>query len=384
MSIQPTLIDTTPEAELTSVLTQFEQITGKTLKPAQPEYLIAAGLAYNQYLLIQRLNAAAVNMLAGYATAPMLDYIVALVGVTRTAAQPATCTLQFNLVEGHAALTLPAGTRVSGTDGQVVFETDEDTTANAGVNTIQVSATCQTDGTDGNDYAVGTITSIMDAQAYLSSAGNIDVTAGGADAESDAALQMRSVKASSTFSVAGSKEAYEYYAKSVSSLIVDVAVITTTEDSNVPPGKVEVYALLKNGCVPNEALNSLIESTLSDEKIRPLTDTVCVKSPTAVHYTLTVSFTRLTDYSGTGSGIQTTLEALLENYKTNHYARLGLDVVNSELVTLCKITGVYDLTVTIIPVTQGYTLTGNNLVIAGNEFGYMDRYTVSLNGTNNG
>ncbi len=384
MSSLPTLIDTTPEAELTAAINTFQDITGKTLQKGQPEYLIAASLAYHVYLKMQQMNAAAANMLMDYAVSPMLDYLVALLGVSRTSATPATCTLKFTLVAGHAALTLSAGTRVASSDGQVVFEVDEDTSVTPDETEISVSATCQTDGTAGNDYIIGSINTIMDAQPYISAVTNIDLTANGSDAETDEELRTRAKLASSTFSVAGPEEAYQYFVKSVSPLIVDVAVLTTSNTPDVPPGEVHLYALLKNGQIPGDSLNQDIQNAITEEKIRPMNDTPIVASPTPVHFTIIIEAIKLTSYAGTSNELVSAISTILDTYKTTKYASLGLDIVASEIEALCRISGLYDLNVTITPVTAGYSLTGRNLIIAPNEFGYLDSYTVNISGSNNG
>lgn len=379
----PVLLEANSDNELNATIQIWEALAEKVLIPGQPDYLLAAILAYNKYLLIQRCNAAFASMLIDYSTAPNLDYLVALLGVTRTAPQPATCTLRFTLVPGHGDLTLSAGTRVSSTDGKAVFEVDFNTLVDSEINSIDVTATCQTDGIIGNDYDIGTVSTIMDVQPYFSSCENTDVTSGGVEAETDEELRSRSKTASSIFSVAGPREAYIYFTKTVSPLICDVAIITATEDPGIAPGEVDVYALLDGGEIPNEALNTLIEATLSADNVRPLTDTVVVASPTAVEFTLTVNVTRLTSYAEPSSTIIATIETALEAFKIAKYSKLGLDIIASEIEAVCRVEGVYDIDLTITP-PVGRSLTGRNLVIGLNEFGKMTAATVTVTGQNDG
>jgi len=379
----PVLLEANSDTELNTTLQIWETLAEKVLVPGQPDYLLASILAYNKYLLIQRCNAAFASMLIDYATAPNLDYLVALLGVTRTAPQPATCTLRFTLVSGHGDITLSAGTRVSSTDGKAVFEVDQNTLIDSAIDTVDVNATCQIDGTIGNDYGIGVISTIMDVQPYISTCENIDVTGSGVDGETDEELRSRSKTASSIFSVAGPREAYIYFTKTVSPLICDVAVITATEDPGIAPGEVDVYALLDDGEIPNTSLNDLILATLSADNVRPLTDTVIVASPTKVEFSLVVDVTRLTGYSEPSSTIIAAIEAALDVYKIAKYSKLGLDIIASEIEAICRVEGVYDIDLTITP-PVGASLTGRNLVIGLNEFGFMTAATVEVTAENNG
>lgn len=379
----PVLLTADADAELTNTIAIWEGFANKALIPGQPDYLLASILAYNKYLMLQRCNAAFVNMLLDYATAPVLDYIVALLGVQRTPAQPATCTLEFTLVHGHGTLTISAGTRVSSSDGIAVFEVDEDTLVASDVDTIQANATCQTEGIIGNGYAIGAISTIMDVQPYLSACQNIDITASGAEVETDEELRSRSKLAPSTFSVAGARDAYIFFTKKVSPLICDVSVVTSTDDLSVGPGEVDIYPLLDGGQAPSDSLVAQIQSALSSETIRPLTDTVIVYKPTAVSYDVTVDVTKLSSYSEPSSTITDKIDAILGQYKISKYSKLGQDIIASEIESLCRVEGIYDLAIT-ITAYPGWSLTGRNLVLSPNEYGVLQVADVNVIGENNG
>lgn len=380
---KPILLIADANQELIDTVAIWETFAGKTLVKGQPDYLICANLAYQKYLLLQRVNSAICNMLIDFAIAPVLDYIVALLGVVRSPAQAATCTLNFILVDGHGDLTISAGTRVSSSDGIAIFELDQDITVASGVNTATGSATCQSDGIIGNGYVIGSVNTIMDVEPYISTCSNTDITANGSDAETDEELRARAKMAPSTFSSAGPRDAYIYFAKSVSSLIADIAVITAQEDSLVPAGEVDIYPLLWGGVSSDSELNAQILAVLSDEKVRPLTDTVIVSSPTAVHFDLAINITRLGTSAVLSSDIIDSITSILENYRIVKYSKLGLDIIASEIESICRIPGVYDLAITITP-PAGKDLTGRNLVIASSEFAYLDNINVSITGSNNG
>ena len=421
----PIFVQTDPQVILAEIITDFQNLTGRTIYPAQPEYAICSCLAYHKSLTLSRVNEAGKSMLVDYATYPVLDYLAASYDIQRLEATKAVCTLRFTLVSGHLEVVLPVGSRVISTDGNAIFETIEDTTIPVGTDTVDVLAECQTSGDVGNDYGVGAISVLQDIYAYITEVGNIDITSGGASEETDVQLRERVKLATSKFSVAGSRNAYIFWAKTASPLIVDVA-ISTLEDylpissysawvddtayekgewvtsggvlfcciadftSTTDPilditnwitaGDVLVYALLQDGELPSPSLNTTIEELLNAENIRPLTDNVRVLSAVDAEYDLSIDIVKYTDYDG--DSLKTQIEALINAYATEKKQRLGRDIVASEIEKICLITGVYDATVTITPTTGA--LTGRNLVVEASEVAKMTTLTVAITGSTNG
>lgn len=83
---------------------------------------------------------------------------------------------------------------------------------------------------------------------------------------------------------AGAREAYEYYARNVGSIVLDARAYgpPTTE-----PGYVEVYVLASDGDgTPGDDLLAVVGSALSPDDVRPLTDYVTVKSPEILSYSV--------------------------------------------------------------------------------------------------
>lgn len=383
LTTPPILIEANADNILKEVISTYESFVGKSLVKGQPEYIIAASTAYSIFLAYQRMNAAGQSMLIQFSSDSVIDYIVALLGVIRIESKPATCTLRFNLVTGHGNITIYSGTRVSSSDRLAVFEVDQDTIAEIEKDTVLCNATCQVNGAFGNNYEIGSVSTIMDPQPYISTCLNVDKTQNGVDTETTEELRTRAKLATSIFSTAGPKDAYVYFVKSVSALIVDVAVITASEDSSIAPGEVHVYALLDQGNKPSDSLNSLILSTLSDEKIRPLCDTVIVSSPADLHYSLQVDAIKYKSFTGNSDDLISIITTLLNQFKTDKYLKLGLDIVCSEIETICRVTGIYDLAVTITP-PAGRTLTGRNLIVNANEYAILDSFSVNIIGSNNG
>ncbi len=82
------------------------------------------------------------------------------------------------------------------------------------------------------------------------------------------------------FSTAGPDGAYDFWAKTASSAIIDVAVYSPT------PGVVHIRPLLENGELPNEGILQEVLNACSDKNRRPLTDKVEVLAPEQIKYNI--------------------------------------------------------------------------------------------------
>lgn len=363
----PNFINRDATTIINEMVADYELRTGRSLEPAQIEMLLINAFAYRELLVRNQIQDASLQNLVDYARFPMLDNLGVLVGVTRLPAALAQATLLLTLVSGHGDVVIPAGLRVSSTDGRAVFELVEDTSVLTGTDTVSVTFIAQTAGKLSNDYAIGTVSVILDPQPYLSTASNTDVTVGGSDEEIDEQLRDRIKLAPSAFSNAGSYKAYEFWAKSTSPLIIDVAV------TNPVPGTVEIFPLMANlATTPIEILDA-VYAVLNTDKIRPLTDTVLVTSPTSVNTAITVG---LILYDGVVSGdILPVVQASLEAFRDGRRKLLGQDIVIDQIKALCMIDGVYKANVT-VPSTD--------LVVTKTQFANITSINVTVTGTNVG
>ena len=211
------------EAQLISA---YENITNRTLKPGEPDRLFISWVA--NIIIQERVN----QNYTGKQNIPSSaegEYLDArgewLYSLKRKQAQSAKCTVRFTISEAQeTSITIPAGTRVSGTTQNLIWETTKDVIIPIGETTVDVMVQCQTVGTIGNGYAVGQINSLIDVDnvLYYSSCSNITISDGGAEVQSDEEYfeAMRAV--TDSYSTAGAEGSYIYWAKSVSSEIADV------------------------------------------------------------------------------------------------------------------------------------------------------------------
>lgn len=356
-------VNTDPATVLANLVTDYESLAGKKLQPAQAEQLVLQAVAYRFALLLNGVNETANQNMVAFASGPALDLLGELVGVVRLTAAPATCIIRFTLVVGHGSLNIPDGIRVQSTDGQLTFLTTETKTVAADTNTVDITAECTTTGVAGNDYSPGEISVILDPQPYVSSAANTDATAGGSDAETDDKMRERIRLAPSSFSVAGPDDAYRYHALGAHPLIIDVAITSPN------PGDVYIYPLLDGGITPPQEIIDAVNEACNSKKVRPLTDSVYVETPTKVQYVISIEITLLT--TAVQSQVASVINANLTTYKNVRKTKLGLDVVRSQLAALAQVAGVYKVNV-VSP--------SADIVTAENEFTEATATTVSFVG----
>ena len=364
------------EADLDTILIEtiqdYQTKTGRTLVPTDAEYLLLQTSAYREFLLRLAVQSAAEQNLVDFATDGVLDYLAALVGVERLAETPATVTLRFTVSGPHGAIVIPGGTRVQSSDGVAIFQTLQDFNILSSLSPstdYELEAEAQVSGTASNGYVPNTITALIDALAFVSAVTNIETTAGGSDAEGDIALRERIKLAPSIFSTAGSFDAYKFHARSASTLLIDVAVLGPPDTT---PGVVEIYPLMADGSTTPAQVLAAVENACSGEKVRPLTDTVVVQSPSASNYTITAELITYINFDITD--IIDAVTAALQEFTEQKRIRLGQDITESQVIAICQIEGVYSV-----------TLSGWSDVIVNNtEFPFCTAILVTVTGTTAG
>ena len=275
--------------------------------------------------LRQVFNHGAQQNLLTYAQGQYLDALGVFLDTARQPADKAVTTIQFTLTQAlSSAFFIPAGFQVSA--GNVIFETTELVTIAPGDLQGTAQAECTQAGIIGNGYLSGQISTIVAPLAFLASAVNTTESIGGSDIESDASYAERLRLKPNSFSVAGPEKAYIFHAFSVSPSIIDVAIDSPT------PGVVNVYTLLTGGALPSAAFLQEVEDYLSGEEIRPLTDEVHAKAPTASSYSVNVDYYVLQSDAVRLSAIQTAVQAAVNDYVAWQQAKIGRDINPDELI----------------------------------------------------
>ncbi len=361
-------VDTDTDTIKTEIIASYEAVAGRTLAKADPIRLFLetiAALIVKQRVLINYTGK--MNLLA-YATGSYLDHIGALVGVTRIEASGATAHFLITLSAARSfAVTVPKGTRVT-PGGDVYFALSEDAIIPAGETTATVEGACLATGEGGNGFAIGEICKIVDPVGYVDTIVNTTASDGGANRESDDNLRERIREAPEKYSTAGSKGAYEYWTKTASALIEDVAVVSLN------PGEVDVYPLLANGTLPTEEILNSVSEVLSDSKVRPLTDNVKVQTPITVSYDLDIAYYINEDDRTQAASIKKAIENAIDDWIVWQRSKLGRDINPTELYYRVRAAGAKRAVInspvfTEIPDTSLAVVSGKTVTYGGMEDG---------------
>lgn len=361
-------INADAEATLADFVADYEALAGKKLQPGQAEQLLIQAAVNRITMMKIGINETANQNLVEFAKAPALDYLGALVGVVRLTAAAAECIIRFTLVDGHGPLNIPSGIRVQSIDGQLIFITTQSATVTPDDTTVDIPASCTTLGKAGNGYTAGNISVILDPQAYVAAAANVDTTAGGSDAETDDELRDRIKLAPAQFSVAGPNDAYSFFAKSASPLIIDVK--TLGPEDGYDPGDVHIFLLMLDGEDPSDEIKDAVRAACNGEKKRPLNDTVFIDGATKIDYDISINLTLLT--TAVQDDVLAAINANLDAYQAIRKAKLGIDVVQTQLIKCCMVDGVYNATI-VSP--------SADIVVAKNEFTNQTSRTLTVTGT---
>lgn len=311
------------------IITLYENLTERTLAKGDPIRLFLDTIiliVIHQRSLID--NAAKMNLLA-YAEGDYLDHLGALLEVTRLEATSALTTLKFTLSEAQpTAIIIPSGTRVSPGGGNILFATTESVEVSAGDTEALITAECTTAGSAGNGFVAGQLRRIVDPFPFEMSVTNTTETYGGSDVESDENFKERIQIAPESFSVAGPRGAYEYYARSAHQDIIDVAVVGPPD---IEAGYVELYPLMEGGELPSNEILKLVLEKCSADDVRPLTDCVSVHAPKVVNYDLNVKYFIDRSRATQSTELQAAIEASVHGWVTWQRSKLGRDLNPSEL-----------------------------------------------------
>ncbi|WP_312117966.1 baseplate assembly protein [Brevibacillus reuszeri] len=339
-----TIVEKSPEKIEAEAVAIYEAETGIKLAPADPRrkflQVITTILAQQR----NRIDFSAKQNLLAYAFGDNLDHLGVISDTPRLDPDYATTTIRFSLSVTQQQ-TIPKGTRVTPGDS-VLFAVNQDVLVQSSQSYVDVSVTCTESGVIGNGYLPGEINQLVDPLRWVASVTNLTKSEGGADREADDQYADRIRLAPEKFSVAGPELAYYYWARTASSLIVDVSVRSPS------PGVTEIRPLLKNGEIPGQEMLNKVKETCNQRKIRPLTDLVQVFAPEEVYYDLVVTYWIETGKSSAAESIKKQVDKAIEDYKSWQRSRQGRDIDPSECVTRIKNAGAKRAVVTLPAYTK--------------------------------
>lgn len=301
--------------------------TTVVLQPADDQSIMLSAAATYMEWIMEHVQAAGEQTMLKDTWGEAEENKAAMVGLSRKDATAATTTLRFTLSEARDTVTsIPEGSTVSSTNGEIYFETTEYAEIPIGETSVDVPAECTLTGVIGNGYEAGSINSMTDIIAYVESVANTTTSAGGTDAESDDDLKERIFLAPSSLSVAGPDDAYIYWCKAYNSNIGNVVVDSPS------PVVVNIYFVMKDGSLPEEEVIKGLSEFLQDGNIRPLTDKVTVATPAIQTFDVNVKYYINSSDSSKAVTIQSDVDQAVADYITWQSQVIGRDINPDELV----------------------------------------------------
>ncbi len=327
----------TDTGEVVALLTAlYEKITKTTVHPASPERLF---IQYMANIIIQErvLNNYTGNQnIPSRAEGENLDALAELTHIKgRPEAKPAVCSVRFSISEAQdTAILIPAGTRVTDPANTLIWETEADAYVPIGETSVELSVRCQTAGTVGNGYAAGQINTLVDVYDYYSECVSTTESGGGSNVPDDDEYYELMRASMDSFSCAGARGGYIYWAKQVSTEIVDVV-------ANSPvPGEVKIYVLMEGGTLAGEEMKNKVLAACNEDTKRPLTDHVFVEDAEVVPFDINFTYYLQTGRTKSAAEVAAAVNEAVEQYKAWQCGKLGRDINPDELREYLYHTGI--------------------------------------------
>lgn len=305
------------------------------LYDSDPLTLTLKSMAMLYYMAMQVAERRALAAMLKSAEGAQLDNIGLPFGVKRNPATYATVTIRFTLsAEQKSVAMIPQGTRTR-TGAGIYFATTEYAQIDIGETSVDVLAKAEEVGAESNGIPPGVIDTLVDAIPFVAGAVNIDTSSGGADVESDDSLTRRIWLSPTTYSCAGPRDAYEFWAMSFRSDIENAIAISPRSQ----PCTAYIYFMLTGGKMPSEKDISEMETFMMNEARRPMTDLVICKAPEEVEYSIDFTY-----YIGASSKknadiVQQNVAQAVQEYQ-DWQRSIGRDINPMELIYRLRAAGV--------------------------------------------
>jgi phage-related baseplate assembly protein len=330
---------------------------GFKLAPAAPERLVQLTDAATLTQVAADIDKTGKGNLLFFADEETIEQIGYLYGERgkRLPASYALTTIRYTLSIPRTVRTIiPKGYRTT-PDNKIFFATKNAIEIPAGELYGDVEAECMTAGIPGMGFEPGDINNMVDIIPFVASAENITPTSGGSDIEDIESYRARLQMLPESFSVAGPDGAYEFWARTANPGITDTKVwmpdldiddfaaflapwgITDAQsfydelfayfrESGTGPGNVNVAVLMKDGELPSEEVKDQVLETLSDKRVRPLTDFVHVKEPEPVEYNIVGEYWIRTADAAKAQSIIDNVNSAVERFVSWQRNILGRDI----------------------------------------------------------
>lgn len=305
---------------------EFESLRGEVLMESDARKMLIRATALGIILAGNKLNSAARNRFLKYCDESTLDLFAEDKGInTRYQAKTSLTTMKFTRIKTDTIQAIPYGVRITNTNKTIIFTIIETKSFGIGETELEVSAECTVAGSFANDFVPGTFNILLDTIPYISAVANTTKTNGGSDIEDVEAYRERIRIAPESYSCAGTKGAYEFWAKSAESSISDVFAYMAS------PGTVGIRVLLEGGILPSQEVLNRILAVVGSDKIRGLTDNVITSVPTLVEYSIDFDYYIPKEQEQFAISIQKNVLLKCAEFEYANGNKLGIDVNPQQL-----------------------------------------------------
>lgn len=339
MSSEYKFVSTSTSGIIADITERYEEITGRTLLPSDPDKLFVqwvAGVIAQERIIVNYIGN---QNIPSRAVGTNLDALgEEIYNVERPQAQPAVCTMRFYISAAQeTAVEVPKGIKVTDGAGKYIWETTKETAVPIGEVYADVTAQCTTAGTEANGFAPGQINTLVDVDQvlYYASCENIDTSNSGTQTATDAEYYELMRAGLEAYSTAGPKGAYEYHAMAVSTEIADVCAINPIDK----PGYVHIFAIMEDGNIADDGTKAAILEACSDSKVRPLTDVVEVVDPEVVEFDIELTYYADRNADASLLSIESAVSAAVEEFTEWQCKKIGRDINPSKLMWLLRDSG---------------------------------------------
>ncbi|MDD3040507.1 baseplate J/gp47 family protein [Bacteroides sp.] len=315
-------VDTDTEALTNKLIAGYEELTGRTLYPADPVRIFILWVAS---IIVQervQINESAKQNLPRFAVGSNLDSLSEIFhNVSRLEPQAAKTTLRFYITTTLTEDYIISDELEVTVDGNINFVTSGYLNFKAGTDYADVQAVCTSLGEIGNGFSPGQVNKLVsDEFLYFKEVSNTTESEGGSEEESDTTYYNRMRESEESYTTAGARGSYKYHGKTVSALISDISAESPQD------GIADIRVMLYGGELPDKELLDEVQKYLSADDIRPMTDKVVVSAPDTVAFNINATYYIASDKESSTQEIKAAVESATENYILWQTQKMGRDI----------------------------------------------------------
>lgn len=314
---------------------KYERIHGKTyeLSDLDTDKLLLDTCAMQYYQALQYIDHTGKQNLLKYSTGNFLENFVADMRIFRSEGKRAKVTVRFQLsMEADAVYTIPAGTLCSSED-DVFFATIRDEEIQVGDSYIDIECECTEPGSDGNEYKVGDINSLVTPLTLVENIWNINESAGGTDPDSDDVLAEKRFLAPAGMNGWGGEPYYQFHMKNFDSSIGDIVAVSPR------PCYTDITFIMRDGSLPSEEFIAQAQSYINEKCVREIGDIIRVNMPETFSFSVNMKYFINESDRKNAVSIQENVQQAVGDYVKWQCGKFGRDINPDELSFLVKKAG---------------------------------------------